>query len=158
MIKMNEAKIYEKISDYIDRNMNQSELEDFEKELSVNKDLKQKVEDVQFLLKNIKKIDRLELPSNFNDKLISSINKNKNINNFNLFKLFDNPVMAAFGSVAAAILIVLTTTVFFSQLIDNKVSSNLDVAIENDDNNEFDSNKEDIDFEGIYRAKTDKDY
>ena len=51
MIKMNEAKIYEKISDYIDRNMNQSELEDFEKELSVNKDLKQKVEDVQFLLK-----------------------------------------------------------------------------------------------------------
>ena len=69
MIKMNEAKIYEKISDYIDRNMNQSELEDFEKELSINKDLKQKVEDVQFLLKNIKKIDRLELPSNFNDEL-----------------------------------------------------------------------------------------
>ena len=39
MIKMNEAKIYENISDYIDGDMNQSELVEFEKVLSENKEL-----------------------------------------------------------------------------------------------------------------------
>ena len=74
-----------------------------------------------------------------------------------MFKLFDNPVLVTFGSVAAAVLIVVTTTIFFSQILENKRSNNLDLAIEDLDPDKIETDKEEFDFEGIYRAKTEKE-
>ena len=129
---MNKVKIYENISDYIDQNMTETELKSFEEILSNDRELKQKVQDIQSLLKNVKKISPLKLPNSFDIKLkesIEAIGSKK-------FKIFDNPIFVTFGSIMAAMLLVVTTTIFFSnQLNDKSYSASDNLAYDLEDQN-----------------------
>ena len=59
---MNKAKTYEYMSDYIDGNMTDEQLQKFENMLSKNLDLKKEIEEIKALREKIKTIDPLKLP------------------------------------------------------------------------------------------------
>ena len=113
---MNQAKKYELMSDYIDGNMTDRELEDFNKILADNSELEKEIEEIRAVLKKIKSIKSLKLSDNFDTKLkkaIKSHNKKQSLP-YKILNIFDNPVLATVGSVAAAVVLVVVTTIFFS--------------------------------------------
>ena len=111
---MSKIEIYEQISDYIDGNMTDNELKDFEIIMSKDENLQKEVQEIKDLIQNIKNVDNLSLPDDFNIKLDDAI-KHQKSTDFNIFKLFDSPVLVTVGSIAAAILLVVTATIFFSE-------------------------------------------
>tara|TARA_Y100001970_G_scaffold152701_1_gene186982 strand:- start:743 stop:1222 length:480 start_codon:yes stop_codon:yes gene_type:complete len=114
---MNQAKKYELMSDYIDGNMTDSEIEDFNKILTNNKELEIEVEEVKAILKKIKSIQPLELSKNFDVSLEKAIkvHNRKQSFSYKILNIFDSPAIATIGSVAAAVALVVVTTIFFSK-------------------------------------------
>tara|TARA_Y100001970_G_scaffold35599_1_gene44007 strand:- start:370 stop:840 length:471 start_codon:yes stop_codon:yes gene_type:complete len=113
---MNQAKKYELMSDYIDGNMTECELEDFNKILADNSELEKEIEEVKSVLEKIKSIKSLKLSDNFDAKLQKAIklhNRKQSLPH-KVLNIFDNPVFATVGAVAAAVVLVVVTTIFFS--------------------------------------------
>ena len=102
---MSKTEIYEKIADYIDGTMSENELKEFELKINADNTIREEIDDIKNLIKNIKGTKNLKLPNDFNSKLKDTIDSSKT-SGFSLFKLFDNPVWATAGSIAAAILLV----------------------------------------------------
>ncbi len=146
---MSELKIYEQISDYIDGNMSDEELRDFELKMNHDSGLKKEVEDNKGVTQDIKKMESLSLPNNFDLKLKDAINRSKS-SSFSVFKLFDNPIWATTGSIAAAILLVITVTIFFSETQKNEL-----INIENEIAFEDEQSVEDVDI-NLHQAKSEK--
>lgn len=113
---MNQTKIYESVSDYVDGKMTNEQLKDFEKILTKDKHLKKEVDDIRHLLRDIKSVDTIKLNSDFDYKLREAIKgeAGKKGYIYKMFSIFDRPAIAAVGSVAAALVLVVMTTVFFS--------------------------------------------
>ena len=130
---MNKAKTYEYMSDYIDGNMTDEELQKFEKILSDNLDFKKEIEEIKSLKEKIRTIDSLRLPDSFDVKLKDSIHKLKTANRFNIF---DNPIVVTMASIAAIFIFFTITTLFMSndglndKLDNNGFGYNNDVAYE----------------------------
>ena len=59
------------------------------------------------------------LPNDFDSRLKDAIDRVRPSDRFSMLKLFSNPVWTTVGSVAAAILLVVTVTVFFSDIQNN---------------------------------------
>ena len=114
---MNQAKKYELISDYIDGNMTESQLEDFNKSLASNGELEEEIKEIRMVLEKIKSIDSLKLPDSFDLKLRKAIKAHNREQTFRykIFSIFDNPIITTAGSVAAAVILVVVTTIFFSK-------------------------------------------
>jgi len=113
---MNQTKAYESISNYIDGNMSDKELKDFEKILAKDDSLRKEVDEIRLLLKNIKLIKPVKLSSDFNRKLKLAIKSESRKTGYShkILSIFDHPSIAAMGSVAAALALVIMTTIFFS--------------------------------------------
>ena len=140
---MNEIIFYKDLSDYIDGSMSEEEKKKFESDLLKDKSLNQKVDQMKKMINDIKSSDDLLLPSNFSSKLKSAIERENNSSIYqplNVFKIFDNPVIATISSVAAIILVVVTTNLSFSGFGGYNADESNQIAIFND---EF------IDFEEI---------
>ena len=108
---MNKAKTYEYMSDYIDGNMTDEQLQKFENMLSDNLDLKKEIEEIKALQEKIKTIDPLKLPDSFDIKLKESIHK---LETTKRFGIFDNPVIVSIASIAAIFIFFTITTLFTS--------------------------------------------
>ena len=135
------------LSDYIDGNMQDNEKEEFELILSNNEVLRKQVEELRAMLSDVKNIDTINLPSSFDTDLRASIDdyNNSKSTGLNIFKLFENPVYATIGTIAAVILITITTTL---SIISSESSDIPNLAENSDDidmyNNQNDSNNFDI--------------
>ena len=130
---MNKTKTYEYMSDYIDGNMTDQELEKFEDMLSDNLDLKKEVQEIKALREKIKSMEPLKLPDVFDVKLKESIHKLKTTKRFNIF---DNPIIVTMTSVAAIFIFFTITTLFTSNdILENTFNTdeagyNYDIAYE----------------------------
>lgn len=130
---MNKAKTYEYMSDYIDGNMTDQELEKFEDMLSDNLDLKKEVQEIKALREKIKSMEPLKLPDVFDIKLKESIHKLKTTKRF---IIFDNPIIVTMASVAAIFIFFTITTLFTSNnILENTFNTdeagyNYDIAYE----------------------------
>jgi predicted transcriptional regulator len=137
---MTKKEAYELISDYLDGNMSENELRDFELIIDGDSVLKKEIKDIKNLIQDMKKIDPLRLPNDFDDKLKDAIDKANPYERFSLLKIFNKPLLNSVGSLAAAILLVVTVTIFFSESQKNNImidSSEIafeeDVTIKDDD-------------------------
>ena len=139
---MNNISFQKQLSDYIDGSMTDKEKIEFEVILSNDKELADKALKLKRMILDIKRIKPLELPNSFDIKLKEAIDNYDNKNEkFNLFKIFDNSIYAAIGSVAAIILIVAVTQFSISSYsVENTLNSSLAENIEEKQNN--DKNKE----------------
>jgi len=150
---MSKIEIYEKISDYIDGNMSDSDLKEFESKMNNDKSLAENVQNIKGLIKNIKNVQELKLPPNFESKLKRAVG-DVGDSRTNVFRLFDRPIWIAASSVAAAVLLVVSVTILFlderpSQLIEDGG------GIAFDDNEDIDDM--DVDFElKLHQAKSEK--
>jgi len=148
---MSRAEIYKEISDYVDGTMSDSELKEFELKINNDRSLRKEVDDIKNLIEDIKATESLKLPNNFNSKLQNAIKVSKS-SEFSIFKLFDNPIWATAGSVAAAILLVVTVTVFFSKTQkDDFINNESEIAFD-----EKTENLEDSELFNLHQAKTKK--
>ena len=139
---MNNISFQKQLSDYIDGSMTDKEKIEFEVILSNDKELADKALKLKRMILDIKRIKPLELPNSFDIKLKEAIdNYGNKSEKFNLFKIFDNSIYAAIGSVAAIILIVAVTQFSISSYsVENTLNSSLAENIEEKQNN--DKNKE----------------
>ena len=139
---MNNISFEKQLSDYIDGSMTDKEKIEFEVILSNDKELADKALKLKRMILDIKRIKPLELPNSFDIKLKEAIdNYGNKVEKFNLFKIFDNSIYAAIGSVAAIILIVAVTQFSISSYsVENTLNSSLAENIEEKQNN--DKNKE----------------
>ena len=141
------------LSDYIDGNMKDREKEEFELILSNDETLKAKVEELKAMLLDLKGIDSISLPSDFDANLKESIDNynNSKSKGFNIFKFFENPVYATVGAVAAVILIAITTTLSIfpsnSGDISNLAENFDDIEIYNNQNDSNDFEIQRVDFQ-----------
>ena len=125
---MNKVKFYEMMSDYLDNNLDKETRMKFEKKLSQDKELKNKYEDINYLVDKIKKLGSVELSENFDANLKNSINQIRN----NEHKIIEdinypsNPLYIMAASVAAAVILVVITTFFFNEKINQSIGINLD--------------------------------
>ena len=148
---MSKTEIYEKIADYIDGTMSENELKEFELKIDSDNAIRQEIDDIKNLIKNIKGTKNLKLPNDFNSKLIDTIDSSKT-SGFGVFKLFDNPVWATAGSIAAAILLVVTVTIFFSETSSNNFINNENEMAFDEDS----ENSEDLELFNLHQANTEK--
>ena len=102
-----------KILEYIDNNMSDKDRKDFDKLLSRDGKLKLEVESVKQMLADMKGLKKIKLDSSFDERLRHSIEDYENTKSepFNILQLFNNPVYASIGAVAAMFLIVMTTII-----------------------------------------------
>ena len=146
---MSKIEIYKQISEYIDGGMSENDSKEFELKMSNDKTLQKEVEDIKILIKNIKNVQSLKLPEDFDSKLNYAIANSKTSKN-NIFKLFDNPIWATASSIAAAVLLVATVTVL---LLDSQpqelINNDSDIAFEDE------QNIEDADLD-LHQAKSEK--
>ena len=148
---MSKAEIYEKIADYIDGTMSDSELREFELKIDADNTIREDIDDIKNLIKNIKCTKNLKLPNDFNSKLKDAIDLPKS-SRFSVFKLFDSPVWATAGSVAAAILLVVTVTIFFSETRNNNfINNESEIAFD-----ENPKNLEESELFNLHQANTEK--
>ncbi len=105
-----------KILDYIDNNRSDEDRKDFDKLLSGDGRLKLEVESVKQMLADMKGLKKMELDSSFDKRLRHSIEDYENTKSkpFNILQLFNNPVYASIGAVAAMFLVVMTTIILNS--------------------------------------------
>ena len=105
-----------KILDYIDNNMSEEDREDFDELLSKDSKLKLEVESVKQMLADMKGLKKMKLDSSFDERLRHSIEDYESTKSkpFNILQLFNNPVYASIGAVAAMFLVVMTTIILNS--------------------------------------------
>ena len=137
---MSKKEKYELISDYLDGNMSKNDLRDFELRIDGDSALQEEIKDIGNLIQDIKKMNSLSLPNNFDGKLKDAIDKATHYKRFAVLKIFDKPLWTSAGSLAAAILLVITVTIFFSDaqknniMIDsNEIALEEDITIKDDD-------------------------
>ena len=148
---MSKTEIYEKIADYIDGTMSENELKEFELKINADNTIREEIDDIKNLIKNIKGTKNLKLPNDFNSKLKDTIDSSKT-SGFGVFKLFDNPVWATAGSIAAAILLVVTVTIFFSETQNNNfINNESEIAFD-----ENPKNLEESELFNLHQANTEK--
>ena len=125
---MNEVKFYEMMSDYLDNNLDKKTKSEFEKTLSQNKELKNKYEDVKYLVEKIKNLDTPELSEDFDINLKRSINriKSKELPQIENINFTSKPIHMMVASVAAAIVLVVVTTFFFNEKNNQSIGINFD--------------------------------
>ena len=144
---MNEVDFYKSLSDYIDGCMKESQKKSFESVLSKDKNLKLKVDGVIDMIKDIKSQKSLSLPSDFNYKLKNKILEKSSgansLKDFNVYKIFDNPLLATLGSIAAIFLVVLMTNLYLSKFTAQSVSENNQMDISSAEDEEDYYKKED---------------
>ena len=128
---MSRKEKYELISDYLDGNISKDDLRDFELRIGSDSVLQKEVEDIKNLIQDIKKMNSLSLPNDFDAKMNDALAKASANERFGVFKIFNNPVWTTAGSVAAAILLVVTVTIFFSDTKKNNIMiDSSDIALD----------------------------
>ena len=145
---MNDITFYKNLSDYIDGCMSGDDKKEFESNLSRDKRLEEKVDQIKELMNDIKGLNTLMLPDDFNSKLKNKIHRQKNSHipeTFNIFKLFDNPIIATISSIAAIILVVVTTNLSFSGIKEYNNSEYNQIAIFNEAENQKENQEENYD-------------
>ena len=150
-----------KISDYIDNNMSDKDRRKFEEFLLDNNELKCEIKELKMMVSDIKTISKLKLDKSFDERLKHSINsyERKQSSSLSIFKLFDSPIYASVGAIAAVFLVVITTIVLKpyggsegQMMIKNEINLyNEDVIVEDDD-----IDLEGIDYEGERADKINK--
>ena len=146
---MSKKEIYELVSDYVDGNMSVDELKDFELRIGNDSALQKDIKDIKSLICDIKKTQDVSLPYDFDSRLKDAIDRVKPTYKFGILKFLNNPVWTTAGSVAAAILLVVTVTIFFSETQNNSIIDSNDIALEDDvaiDNDDIE----------IHQAKSEK--
>ena len=99
-----------KITDYVEENMTKKDKEEFENFLELNKELRVEVLQIKSMISDLKNVSSVKLGASFDDRLKSSIKSyNKKQNSLSIFRLFENPVYASLGAVAAIFLVVIVT-------------------------------------------------
>ena len=100
-----------KVTDYIEDNMSNNEKKEFESFLESNNDLKVEVGQLKSMIYDLKSVCKVKLDASFDERLKSSIehHDNKSQNSLSIFRLFENPVYASIGAVAAVLLVVIIT-------------------------------------------------
>ena len=100
-----------KITDYVEETMTKKEKEEFENFLELNKELRFEVLQIKSMISDLKNVRSVKLGASFDDRLKSSIESynNKKQNSLSIFRLFENPVYASLGAVAAIFLVVIVT-------------------------------------------------
>ena len=146
---MSKKEIYELVSDYVDGNMSGDELKEFELKIGNDSALQKEIEDIKNLIQDIKKTQNVSLPHDFDSRLKDATDRVKPSYKFGILKLLNNPVWTTAGSVAAAILLVVTVTVFFSETQNSPIIDSNDIAFEDDAT----IDNEDIE---IHQAKSEK--
>ena len=108
---MIDKKLQIKINDYVEDNMTKKEKKEFENFLELNEELRVEVLQIQSMISDLKNVRSLKLGASFDDRLKSSIESynNKKQNSLSIFRLFENPVYASLGAVAAIFLVVIVT-------------------------------------------------
>ena len=100
-----------KITDYVEENMTKKDKEEFENFLELNKELRVEVLQIKSMISDLKNVSSVKLGASFDDRLKSSIESynNKKQNSLSIFRLFENPIYASLGAVAAIFLVVIVT-------------------------------------------------
>ena len=108
---MIDKKLQVKITDYVEDNMTKKEKKEFENFLEVNEELRVEVLQIKSMISDLKNVRSVKLGASFDDRLKSSIESynNKKQNSLSIFRLFENPVYASLGAVAAIFLVVIVT-------------------------------------------------
>ena len=108
---MIDRKLQIKINDYVEDNMTKKEKKEFENFLEVNEELRVEVLQIKSMISDLKNVRSVKLGASFDDRLKSSIESynNKKQNSLSIFRLFENPVYASLGAVAAIFLVVIVT-------------------------------------------------
>lgn len=108
---MIDKKLQIKINDYVEDNMTKKEKKEFENFLELNEELRVEVLQIQSMISDLKNVRSVKLGASFDDRLKSSIESynNKKQNSLSIFRLFENPVYASLGAVAAIFLVVIVT-------------------------------------------------
>lgn len=139
-----------KITDYVEENMTKKDKEEFENFLELNKELRVEVLQIKSMISDLKNVSSVKLGASFDDRLKSSIESynNKKQNSLSIFKLFENPIYASLGAVAAIFLVVIVTISSSvlepakgSMFIDSNQVYEQDSVVDND-NNFNDENEE----------------
>ena len=138
-----------KITDYVEETMTKKEKEEFENFLELNKELRFEVLQIKSMISDLKNVRSVKLGASFDDRLKSSIESynNKKQNSLSIFRLFENPVYASLGAVAAIFLVVIVTISSSvlepakgSMVIDSNQVYEQDSVVDND--NKFDDENE----------------
>ncbi len=108
---MIDKKLQIKINDYVEDNMTKKEKKEFEDFLELNEELRVEVLQIKSMISDLKNVRSVKLGASFDDRLKSSIESynNKKQNSLSIFRLFENPVYASLGAVAAIFLVVIVT-------------------------------------------------
>ena len=108
---MIDKKLQIKINDYVEDNMTKKEKKEFENFLKLNEELRVEVLQIKSMISDLKNVRSVKLGASFDDRLKSSIESynNKKQNSLSIFRLFENPVYASLGAVAAIFLVVIVT-------------------------------------------------
>ena len=147
---MIDKKLQIKINDYVEDNMTKKEKKEFENFLELNEELRVEVLQIKSMISDLKNVRSVKLGASFDDRLKSSIESynNKKQNSLSIFRLFENPVYASLGAVAAIFLVVIVTISSSvlepakgSMVIDSNQVYEQDSVVDND-NNFNDENEE----------------
>ena len=150
-----------KISDYIDNSMSDKDRGEFEEFLLGDNELKCEIEELKMMVSDINMISKLKLDKSFDERLKQSINsyERKQSSSLSIFKLFDSPIYASVGAIAAVFLVVITTIVLKpyggsegQMMIRNETNFYNEDAIVEDDSIDL----EEIDYEGEGHYKVNK--
>ena len=108
---MIDKKLQIKINDYVEDNMTKKEKKEFEDFLELNEELRVEVLQIKSMISDLKNVRSVKWGASFDDRLKSSIESynNKKQNSLSIFRLFENPVYASLGAVAAIFLVVIVT-------------------------------------------------
>tara|TARA_Y100000768_G_scaffold148150_1_gene110542 strand:+ start:1534 stop:2046 length:513 start_codon:yes stop_codon:yes gene_type:complete len=100
-----------KITDYVENNMSSERKKEFENFLEMNVNLKVEVGQLKSMISDLKNVHKIKLDTSFDERLKSSIENydNKKKNTLSIFRLFENPIYASLGAVAAILLVVIVT-------------------------------------------------
>ena len=146
---MIDKKLQIKINDYVEDNMTKKEKKEFENFLELNEELRVEVLQIKSMISDLKNVRSVKLGASFDDRLKSSIESynNKKQNSLSIFRLFENPVYASLGAVAAIFLVVIVTISSSvlepakgSMVIDNNQVYEQDSVVDND--NKFNDENE----------------
>jgi len=140
-----------KITDYVEETMTKKDKEEFENFLELNKELRFEVLQIKSMISDLKNVRSVKLGASFDDRLKSSIESynNKKQNSLSIFRLFENPIYASLGAVAAIFLVVIVTISSSvlkptkgSMVIDSNQVHEQDAVVDND--NRFNDENEQL--------------
>ena len=140
-----------KITDYVEETMTKKDKEEFENFLELNKELRFEVLQIKSMISDLKNVRSVKLGASFDDRLKSSIESynNKKQNSLSIFRLFESPIYASLGAVAAIFLVVIVTISSSvlkptkgSMVIDSNQVHEQDAVVDND--NRFNDENEQL--------------